>query len=432
MNYAETEAFLFSQLPAFQRDGKTALKPGLKNIEALLQILGNPHKHLKLIHIAGTNGKGSCSHMIASILQSEGYKTGLYTSPHLKSFRERIKINGTMIPEESVVNFVSTYWELFQDIKPSFFEITVALAFDFFKKEQVDIAVIEVGLGGRLDSTNVITPIASLITNIGLDHTDILGNTLEAIAKEKAGIIKENIPVVISEYDDITAEVFKTKAEELEAPIFFAKDYFKVEKVTRKETLTNYIVDDSSKNNRLEIALDLNGSYQSKNILGVLTLCKIINETTPFSISVNSIIAGLSKVIKLTGLKGRWQTLHQEPLTICDTGHNVHAFTELMQFIKELNAGEIHMILGFSKDKDLKGILPLLPTGALYYISGYNSFRSSDSEHLKTEFVNANLKVVNIFNNINEAFKSVLSRAKKNDFIFIGGSTYLVAELNQL
>lgn len=432
MNYAETEAFLFSQLPAFQKVGKSALKPGLQNIIALLEILGNPHKDISFIHIGGTNGKGSSSHMMAAILQTEGYKTGLYTSPHLKSFRERIKINGEMITEEEVVYFVEHRWEQFKEIKPSFFEITVALAFYYFKKSNVDIAVIEVGLGGRLDSTNVIDPIASLITNIGFDHTDILGKTIAAIASEKAGIIKNKRPIIVSEFDSESSEVFIQKAMEQNAPLFFAKDFFQIDAISKGDLTTKYLVKDRLDSRIIELTLDLKGNYQAKNILGVLTLCKVLNSNSTYTVKTNNIYKGLSSVIALTSLKGRWQTLSLSPLTICDTGHNTHAFKILTEYIEEIKAPKTHLILGFSKDKDVETILPLLPKEGFYYLCSFESFRSADEGLLKAKFLKASLNIVNTFNNVNTAIDEVKKMANENDFIFIGGSTYMIAEINEL
>lgn len=432
MNYQETVQYLYAQLPAFQNAGSKALKPSLANITSLCSYLGDPQENFKTIHVAGTNGKGSSSHMLASIFQEAGYKTGLYTSPHLKDFRERFKINGVMLSEKSVIDFVSTHQDYIAHLKPSFFEVTVAMAFDFFSKEKVEIAIIETGLGGRLDSTNIITPILSLITNIGLDHTDVLGNTLEKIAFEKAGIIKHGVPVVISEKQEETTPVFLDVALNRNSELTFAEELYQVYREKPKEALTKYLVGHSKFLTRVEYKLDLRGSYQKSNLLGVLASINIINKRNAFKISNNAIYTGLSKVISNTGLKGRWQKLSETPLTICDTGHNGHAFELLRTHIAVYKPSNIHFVLGFASDKDLKSTLGLLPKDANYYLSCFDSPRSKTKEELVYIANILNISKRSFFSNVNDAYRVARSHAKPEDFIYIGGSTYLVAEIENL
>lgn len=432
MTYQEIVSFLYAQLPAFQNLGKKALNPTLKNIENLCQYLGNPQLKFKSIHVAGTNGKGSTSHMLASILQESGYKTGLYTSPHLKDFRERFRINGLMVEEEFIIDFVTKHKSYIQEIKPSFFEVTVAMAFELFAERKVDFAVIETGLGGRLDSTNIIHPILSVITNIGLDHTDILGDTLEKIAFEKAGIIKENTPIIISENQNETFPIFTEVANSRKAPILFSEEYYKVLSITADERLTRYIVEDLRDSFTNEFALDLKGYYQKSNLIGVLTAANTLNEMGVNEINNISIKLGLSKVIKNTGLKGRWQVLNKQPLMVCDTGHNGHAFKALISQISTYNKSKCHFILGFAKDKELEESLGLLPNDSSFYFCTFDSTRSRTEKELIECAINFNIVDYKVFNNVNIAISTALERADKNDFIYIGGSTYLVAEIQNL
>jgi len=403
MDYQSTLDYLFNQLPMFQRVGASAYKADLNNTIELCKLLHNPQNKFKSIHIAGTNGKGSTSHMLASILQEAGYKVGLYTSPHLKDFRERVKVNGVMITEQDVVDFVIKHQSEFEIINLSFFEWTVGLAFDYFSKQQVDIAVIETGLGGRLDSTNVITPLVSVITNIGKDHTQFLGETLEKIASEKAGIIKVNIPVVIGETQQETKQVFIKKALENNAKIYFA---------------------DKILENTYES--DLKGIYQEKNQKTVLIAIQQLVECG-FSISEDNIKKGLLCVVKNTGLLGRWQILSENPLTICDTGHNEAGIKEVLEQIALTKHNKLHFVFGAVNDKEIDSILAMLPKNALYYFCQAIIPRALDVNILyekAKEFDLNGAKYESVEGAINEA----KSNSSINDLVFIGGSTFVVAE----
>ncbi|KAB2859841.1 MAG: bifunctional folylpolyglutamate synthase/dihydrofolate synthase [Flavobacteriales bacterium] len=403
MNYQQTLDYLFSQLPMFQRVGASAYKADLNNTIELCKLLHHPEKNFKSIHIAGTNGKGSTSHMLASILQEAGYKVGLYTSPHLKDFRERIKINGVMISEQEVVDFVIKHQSEFEQINLSFFEWTVGLAFDYFSKKQVDIAVIETGLGGRLDSTNVITPLVSVITNIGKDHTQFLGETLAKIASEKAGIIKENIPIIIGETQQETQQVFIDKALEKSAKIFFAD----------KIITTNY-------------ESDLKGIYQEKNKKTVLAAIQqlMING---FSIAEENIKNGLLNVVKNTGLLGRWQILSENPLTICDTGHNEAGIKEVLKQISLTKHNHLHFVFGAVNDKEIDSIISMLPKNATYYFCQAKIPRALDVNNLYTKAKEFELKG-NPYDSVENAIKQAKANASVNDLVFVGGSTFVVAE----
>jgi dihydrofolate synthase / folylpolyglutamate synthase len=430
VTYQETIEYLYQQLPVFHRIGKKAFKADLINTLKLCEHLDNPQHKFNSIHIAGTNGKGSSSHYIASILQSAGYKTGLYTSPHLKSYSERIRFNGQPIPEQNVVDFVEKNKAFLEELKPSFFEMSVGMAFEYFAKEQVDIAVIEVGLGGRLDSTNIITPLASLITNISFDHMDILGDTLEKIATEKAGIIKEKIPVVISEKASETETVFREKANHVNAPIYFAEDYFSVLNSNESDSFLKIYLLDNSKNSTIELQSQLLGKYQLKNILGVLKLIDILQQKD-FQISETHIQEGISKVISQTGLKGRWQILSEKPLMICDTAHNFSGISQILESIKNLKYQKLWMILGFVSDKDISSILQLLPKDANYVFCEANIPRALKAEDLKKKAFEYNL-VGEEVQDVNEAIEKVKAAAQDTDLIYIGGSTFVVAEINTL
>jgi len=405
MNYQETTNWMFNQLPMYQLQGASAYKEDLTNIRLLAAHLDNPHNELKCIHVAGTNGKGSTSHMLSSVLQEAGYKVGLYTSPHLKDFRERIKINGREISEDFVIEFIANHKSFFEANDMSFFEMSVGLAFDYFAAEKVDIAIIEVGLGGRLDATNIITPLVSVITNIGLDHTQFLGNTLEAIAGEKAGIIKPNIPVVIGEYTAETKPVFLAKAEENNAPISFASD----------------LID--------QIYLsDLIGDYQFHNKKTVQQTISILNNQTDFNISTEHLKEGLLNVVKNTGLQGRWQQLGESPKIICDTAHNKHGLVVVMNQLKNENFENLHVVLGVVNDKDLDSVLPLFPKDAKYYFCKPDSSRGLSTEILQTEAKKYDL-IGEKYDSVAIAFAEAKRNATENDFIYVGGSTFVVAEL---
>ncbi|HOZ15508.1 MAG TPA: folylpolyglutamate synthase/dihydrofolate synthase family protein [Tenuifilaceae bacterium] len=425
MNYQETLNYLFSQLPMFQRIGKAAYKADLGNTLQLDEYFNHPHKNFKSIHIAGTNGKGSTSHMLASILQSAGYKVGLYTSPHLKDFRERIRINGEMIPEIEVIDFVAKHKSLFEQVKPSFFEMTVALAFDYFSREKVDIAVVEVGLGGRLDSTNIITPLLSVITNIGLDHTDLLGDTLPKIATEKAGIIKKGVPVVISQFQPEVSQVFTDKAQETKSELIFAEQQYKVEKIDYSDTFQSIAINHQGVVTSWD--LDLMGSYQKFNLAGVLASIDILNKIG-LSISRDSVVAGLKSVQKSTGLMGRWQKLQDSPKVFCDTGHNVDGITQVLEQINRIPHKQLHMVIGMVGDKNIVGMLALLPKDATYYFTKASIPRALDQNELQQRASNFGLKG-NTYLTINEALVSAKNNAEIDDLIFVGGSTFVVAEV---
>lgn len=403
MNYKETTEWLFDQLPMYQTVGAIAYKADLSNTLLLLEHLGNPEKKIKCIHVAGTNGKGSTSHLLASVYQEAGYKVGLYTSPHLKDYRERIKINGLEISEEFVCDFVSKNKAFFENHSLSFFEMTVGLAFTYFEQSNTDINIIEVGLGGRLDATNVITPLLSVITNIGMDHVQFLGNTLEKIAFEKAGIIKAAVPVVIGEYTKETKVVFENIAENNEAPILFASD-----------------------RNHIEYLSDLKGDYQKANKKTVLTALETLAEAFP--VTEACLKKGFLNVIKNTGLLGRWQQIGTNQKTICDTAHNAHGLEVVMHQLKKEPFDNLHIVLGVVNDKDLNAMLPLFPKNAYYYFSKPSVSRGLDEKILQEKAAEFDL-LGNTFNSISEAYTAALQNASTKDFIYIGGSTFTVAEV---
>jgi len=428
MNYQQTLDYLFSQLPVFQRVGKAAYKADLNNTIALDEYFNHPHKSFKTIHIAGTNGKGSTSHMLASVLSKAGYKVGLYTSPHLKDFRERIRINGEMISEKEVVDFVAKHKTIFEKVKPSFFEMTVALAFDYFARQKVDVAVVEVGLGGRLDSTNIITPELSVITNISFDHTDLLGDSLEKIAYEKAGIIKPKVPVVISQTQSETEMVFQGKAKVTDSQIYFSDQIYRVIKVENENP--NYQIFDIQKDDGsifANLKLDLLGLYQKKNILGVIVSIDILKERG-FNISENHIRKGLASASTSTGLMGRWQKLQDKPLIICDTGHNVDGITQVLSQISKVKKDKLHFVIGMVGDKDIDGVLGLLPKDAIYYFTKASIPRALNEIVLSEKAKTFNL-TGKTFPTIKEALAAAKKNANPNDLIFIGGSTFVVAEV---
>jgi dihydrofolate synthase/folylpolyglutamate synthase len=427
--YEDVLQYLYANLPMFQRVGSVAFKSDLSNTIALCEALDNPQRKFKSIHIAGTNGKGSTSHMLASVLQSAGYKTGLYTSPHLKSFTERIRVNGKEVSEQFVVDFVNRIQPVIERVKPSFFEITVAMAFDYFVHEQVDVAVIEVGLGGRLDSTNVITPELSLITNIGWDHTDLLGDTLEKIAAEKAGIIKKNVPVVVSEQQPGIADVFRSKAAAETAPLRFASDVYTVQFREEKGT----VLFDALKNGKpahTGIALPLQGIYQQKNLAGVLCAIDVLRQQG-WKITDEQLVDGLMKVMSQTGLKGRWQKLGTNPLIVCDTGHNLDGVTQVVKQLQQLSYKRLFMVIGMVKDKDISGVLELLPKEANYYFCQASIPRALEAGILAEKARSTGLKG-EVIANVNEAIQRARAKASAEDVIFIGGSTFVVAEIDGL
>ena len=418
---------MFNKLPMYQRVGGAAYKVGLDNTIALLTILGNPHNNFKSVHVAGTNGKGSTSHMLASIFQEAGYKTGLYTSPHLRDFRERIRINGEMIPEEQVVDFISQHKEQFEKMELSFFEMTVGMAFDFFSKEKVDIAIIEVGMGGRLDSTNLITPKLSVITNIGLDHVQFLGDTLEKIAGEKAGIIKEGIPVVIGETQMETHQVFEDKANACHSPIYFADQIFDCDKVhIESTTLQEY---DIWKNNELYLEaceIPLMGNYQKKNLTTVICAADLLKDK--FDLSDDDIRSGIANVIRNTHLMGRWQILNHDPLTIADTGHNVDGIREVISQLAEMTYNKLHFVIGMVNDKDIDHVLQLLPHNCEYYFCKADIPRGLDAKILAEKAFDLGLRG-KVYDSVRDAYLSALNEASFDDIVFIGGSNFIVAEV---
>jgi dihydrofolate synthase/folylpolyglutamate synthase len=434
MNYQQTIDYLYAQLPVFTRVGISAYKADLNNTIELCDRLDNPQHKFKTIHIAGTNGKGSTSHMLAAVLQVAGYKTGLYTSPHLKDFRERIRVNGQMISQQTVIDFVAKHQTDFEDIQPSFFEMTVGLAFDVFAKEKVDIAVIETGLGGRLDSTNIIIPLLSIITNIGWDHMNILGDTLQLIAAEKAGIIKPNIPVIIGEKQEELANIFIRKAEQENASISFASDIFEVKGERLKVKGYNELLDvevtplkSQISNLKSKLQLDLTGSYQFKNIKTVLAT---VNElrTQGFIITDDHIKTALRQVKTLTGLHGRWEVLSKNPLTICDTGHNPDGIQEVLKNIANVQYNQLHFVIGMVNDKDSSKVLSMLPTNAIYYFCRPDMPRGLEAESLKQQAKSFGL-VGQIYPSVKDALASAQKTAKDDDLVFIGGSTFVVAEI---
>ncbi|MBX7204807.1 MAG: bifunctional folylpolyglutamate synthase/dihydrofolate synthase [Bacteroidia bacterium] len=427
MNYSETLEYLFSRLPMFTRIGAAALKPDLTNTIALCSLLGNPQHKFKTIHVAGTNGKGSVSHMLASVLQNAGYKTGLYTSPHLKDFRERIRINGAMIPQQYVIDFVHKHKAAFEQIQPSFFEMTVALCFDYFAHENVEIAVIETGLGGRLDSTNIIAPELSVITNIGWDHTDLLGDTLAKIASEKAGIIKPHTPVVIGETQPETKQVFLEKAEQESAPVFFADEQNRCTEISFAGSGLSCTITVDSQIKYRNLFCELGGMYQQKNIITVIESVHQLQQKG-FEIGTTHLYQGLAQVKKQTGLAGRWHQLGDNPLIICDTGHNVNGMEYVVKQLKVLPYKKLHMVIGMVKDKDITKVLALLPPNACYYFTQADLPRALDANLLQKEASVYGLKGV-VVSKVSDALQAAKNNSTPEDCIFIGGSTFVVAEI---
>lgn len=415
MNYQETTEYLFNSTPVFEKIGAKAYKPGLQTTFALDDHFGHPHQKYKTIHIAGTNGKGSSSHTLAAILQSQGYKVGLYTSPHLVDFRERIRVNGECVPEQYVIDFVEENRAFFEPLHPSFFELTTAMALKYFAEQEVDYAVIEVGLGGRLDCTNIITPILSIITNISFDHTQFLGNTLAEIAGEKAGIIKPGVPVVIGEYLPDTRPVFENKAKTENAPILFAQD-FDADHLESSETC--------------DVDMELKGSYQKRNKKTILTALHILRQK--LAISDEAIREGFAHVCELTGLRGRWEKLNDTPLTICDTGHNLAGWNYLAPQINSVKAETKHIVFGMVDDKDVVHVLQLLKekleNRVKYYWTQPSTKRAIPVEKLSELALKLGLHG-ETYHSVKEAYNAALKNAEKDDFIFVGGSSYVVADL---
>lgn len=423
MNYQETLNYLYNSTPVFEHVGAVAYKEGLQNTLALDKHFNHPHTNFKTIHIAGTNGKGSCSHSLASILQEAGYKVGLYTSPHLVDFRERIRVNGQCISKERVVKFVKDERKFFEPLHPSFFELTTALAFKYFDEQKVDIAIIEVGLGGRLDCTNIISPILSIITNISFDHTQFLGDTLAKIAAEKAGIIKKGVPVIIGEANEETRPVFQSKANEVNSDIVFAEDNAIV-------TSSSPIVDGGRRynlSNNSTLVGELSGDYQERNMNTILCACNILKQMN--IIKNDDVIAkGLTNICKNTGLLGRWQTIQNNPTVVCDTGHNVGGWNYLAPQIKRQQCNQLRIVFGMVDDKDINSVMYLLPKNAIYYWTQAESKRAIKAERVAEIAIKHDLRG-EIFDNVEVAYTKALQDSNKDDFVFVGGSSYIVADL---
>ena len=432
MNYKETCEYLYSQMPMFERQGASGYKEGLSNTLALDEHLGHPHLSYKTIHVGGTNGKGSVSHTIAAVLQESGYRVGLYTSPHLVDFRERIRINGTPISQQYVVRFVEEHRSFFEPLHPSFFEVTTAMAFQYFKEMNIDIAVIEVGLGGRLDCTNIIQPLVSVITNISFDHTQFLGDTLAKIAGEKAGIIKTHTPVVIGETNAETRPVFETKAREMNAPIIFADD--------DPQVLSAKPLKDGGMHYHLklmgELDGDLGGIYQKQNMNTALFALEEVRKLGYLASAIEGktfdrcryeLKSGISNVAKLTGLRGRWETVNQIPKVVCDTGHNVGGWTYLSRQLADIKCQQMHIIFGMVDDKDIDKVLDLLPKHAKFYFTKAQSKRALN-EHVVLAKAKEHGIEGNAYPTVNEAYKAAYRSASANDFIFVGGSSYVVGD----
>ncbi len=430
MTYQQTLHYLFARLPMYHRVGAQAYKANLDNTIALCELLGNPQHSFKSIHITGTNGKGSVSHMLASILQSAGFRTGLYTSPHLKDFRERIRIDGKMIQKSFVSSFVQKYRDQFEPFQPSFFELTVGMAFEFFRAQKIDIAVVEVGLGGRLDSTNIINPLLSVITNVSFDHMQFLGDTLEKIASEKAGIIKPGIPVIIGENQEEIAGVFEQKASACHAELYFADLHYQVDNfnlVGKHFGKRSMDILREGLPYLSHVISPLAGSYQRKNILTVLGACEALNKQG-LKIDTAAIRAGITNVVRNTGFAGRWQILGKNPLTICDTGHNEGGLREVLAQISTTPHNHLHFVFGVVNDKHLKPILSMLPQNATYYFCKPDIPRGLDACDLQKQAELAGLHGI-CHASVKAALASARAMAGKNDLVFIGGSTFVVAEV---
>jgi dihydrofolate synthase/folylpolyglutamate synthase len=430
MNYPQTLEYLYSQLPMFQRIGAAAYKADLGNTVALTEILGHPERKFKSVHVAGTNGKGSVSHLLASILQEAGYKTGLYTSPHLKDFRERIRINGKMVPKEYVKRFVSKNKQGFDQVKPSFFEYTAVMAFDYFAENKVDIAILETGMGGRLDSTNVVAPLLTMITNISMDHTAFLGNTLAAIAVEKAGIIKPDTSVIIGETQEEIEEVFIEKARTCSAPVIFAdRKYHAYKPMNRKPSLSysTWNITRDGKPYLEGLKCPLQGNYQGRNLSTVMMGVEELRKQG-FNLEEGDVRQGIRKVVTNTGLLGRWQVLSRNPKIICDVGHNEAGINYILEQLKQEEFRRLHFVFGMVNDKEAANVLKLLPVSAKYYFCKANIPRGRNASELKNEAEKYGLKG-EVYLSVKEAFKAARETARPDDLIFVGGSTFVVAEV---
>lgn len=438
MSYQETIDYLYTRLPMFSRIGAAAIKPNLNNTIAICKLLDNPEKKIKTIHIAGTNGKGSTSHMLASIFQEAGYKTGLYTSPHLYDFRERIKVNGEMCSKEFVVEFTNRIKPFIEQVEPSFFEITVGMAFEYFEKEKVDIAIIETGLGGRLDSTNVITPELSIITNIGFDHMALLGNTIEAIASEKAGIIKKETPIIIGESTPASKNVFEEKAKNENAPLYFAEDFLQHKSFQNNWSTALFeftqplihLLDAPLFAKNFTIESDLPGKYQSKNLKSVLVAAQLLS-TMGWKLTATKVGKALLNIQKNTGLLGRWECIQTSPKVILDVAHNEHGIQALLEQLSSLHYNKLHIVTGMVKDKDIHAVLNLLPKEAEYYFTQSHIPRALPVNELVEQATKVGLNGLS-FEDVNIALNEAIKNAKHNDLILVIGSIFLVAEVDRV
>ena len=430
MNYNQTIDFLFNSFTSFQQVGADAYKPGLERISEFCEHLGNPQCNFHTIHVAGTNGKGSVSHILASVLQQAGYRVGLYTSPHLKDFRERMRVDGEMISEQGVVDFVDENIGIMKELGLSFFEMTTAMAFDHFAKRDVEVAVIETGLGGRLDATNIIRPLLSVVTNVGFDHIDLLGNTLEQIAGEKAGIVKKGVPLVLGESNELYDEVFEHRACEVDAPLIFAQKCFRCLEHNLVEEMQHIAIERVEDSERYDLRLDLLGDYQFNNVITAATAIHILHSSTPLTISRRAFVDGLTSVVKTTHLAGRWQILGREPFVVCDTGHNAHGLkwvTEQLRRVASKYTRQI-CVVGFAREKNLDEILPMLPNEAYYIFTQANISRALPAEELAAKAKSAGL-TGEVVVGVAEAVAKAHEIALPSDMIFIGGSNFVIAEV---
>lgn len=430
MNYTQTLDYLFASRPSFQQVGADAYKPGLERITEFCRHLGNPHRNYFTIHVAGTNGKGSVSHILASVLQQAGYRVGLYTSPHLKDFRERIRVDGEMIPKQKVVNFVDRNLRKMGELELSFFEVTTAMAFDYFAYSDVEVAVVETGLGGRLDATNIITPLLSVITNIGLDHTSLLGDSLAQIAAEKAGIIKKSIPVLIGQSSEAYDSVIEQRAAEMKSAVVYAEKEFECIMHSGEECGQRVVLKRANDGYMFDLKLDLCGDYQYKNLLTAVAAINFLHDSSPLTISRRALVEGVASVVASTSLAGRWQVLQCEPLVVCDTGHNAHGMMEVAEGLRSLvqRVGRLVCVIGFSADKDIDEMLQLLPKEAYYIFTQASSERAADAAVLveKASAVGLRCEAVK---GVADAFAKAKSEAAQSDAVFVGGSNFVVAEV---
>lgn len=432
MNYTQTLEFLFTAMPSFQRVGGDAYKPGLERIAAFCGHIGNPQRNFYTIHVAGTNGKGSVSHMLASILREAGYRTGLFTSPHLVDFRERIRVDGEMIPKQKVVNFVDKHREKMQQLDLSFFEMTAAMAFDYFDQSDVEVAVIETGLGGRLDATNIITPLLSVVTNVAMEHTEYLGDTIEKIASEKAGIIKKSIPVVVGQRSESYNHIFESRAAELHSRVIYAEDEFLLHGIEHFDNENQHFSVERTRDSRtFELDIDLLGDYQRHNIITACAAADYLAELTPLTISRRAFREGLARTAANTSLMGRWQVIASEPYTVCDTGHNAHGIRYVAAQLEALDTDRIFAVMGFAKDKDLEAILKLLPKKIHYIFTRASVDRARCVEDIAAVATTLGLDF-ECASTVGEAIARARSLALATDTIFIGGSNFVIAEVTEI